>query len=175
MGVASRGFSGVLLTLFLTYSAAAQDWTEDLLACGQITAAADRLACYDGVAGRLSGDEPKNVVAVASPPPPAAEPEPEPAEAGSSTLGEKYLERPKRQKKEKPADVDVVVTKVDRDARGRMRYYLENGQIWRQAEDRSVSKPRSIPTPAKIKVGFLGSHAIRIDGTKSSIKVRRVK
>ncbi len=175
MAFVSRTCLGLVITAILAGGANAQDWEKSLLACGQLSGAAERLACYDRIAGQVRRGSPQPPPGEALPPPEPTNPKPAVVQGESDRLGEKYLERTKRKKKEKPQDFEVVVTRVDRDARGRMRYFLENGQIWRQAIDRSVSKPRSLPIAAKIKVGFLGSHAIRIEGTKSSVKVKRVK
>ncbi|MEM7280203.1 MAG: hypothetical protein AAF438_01035 [Pseudomonadota bacterium] len=163
------------VTLTLSPAIYANDLEGKIALCAGISDPSERLACFDGLAAGKA--LPAAPASVAGPTKPAEQPTPTPtvADDGTEALGEKYLERSKREKKEKKTNYDVVVAKVDKDTRGRLRYYLESGQIWRQTEVRNVSRPRSLPTPATISVGFLGSHAIRIQGVKSSVKVKRVK
>ena len=59
-------------------------------------------------------------------------------------------------------------------AKGR-RYTLQNGQVWEQTDDATLSSGRKTDVPVKIKPGVLGVWYMQIKGYNAQAKVRRVK
>lgn len=52
-------------------------------------------------------------------------------------------------------------------------FYMENGQVWRQLDDRRVRMPRGDDNWAEIRRGAMGSYLLRVNGEGRAIAVRR--
>jgi len=187
----SRTSKTILLSAGLIASAAilpstASGQTPDVLAklyeCKALTDNAARLNCYDAAAGRVeAAQQTGELVAIDRE---AAE------EIQRDSFGFNIPSLPKislfnranKDKKDAPsakADFDEVVfpiKSVRKMNNGRVKFYLENGQVWQQTQDKRVPKIRSGQTYSlQIKKAALGSFMGRVNGKGSGIRIKRVK
>ncbi len=74
--------------------------------------------------------------------------------------------------------VTLTLKKTEKGPYKKTIFYFENGQIWKQTESRNIyiPKPRHSQTnTATIKKAAFGSYLLSIDGTKQSVRVKRVQ
>lgn len=144
--------------------AAAQSSAPDLNTCAPITTQAERLACYDKLAGRsppqpaaTSQPAPTPTAPVASPPPPGS----------PEAFGLYAAEHPTAPK----SNLDSIAGKVvdlSHDSYGRETISLEGGAVWQLAgSDALLAKGDSVT----IKRGALGSYMM----TTPAGRVHRVR
>jgi len=143
---------------------------DELKRCAVVKSGTRRLSCYDD--GYIGAEEPmsgREVTVTAS--------EPVRVAPAKSTEGRVAAEKPDDfGKRERPTDpveyieaeiVDVMTNKQ------RIDYLrLDNGQIWREAEDFRVRY--KVGKRVRIEKAMLGSYNLRFDGLKKLVKVRRV-
>jgi hypothetical protein len=66
------------------------------------------------------------------------------------------------------------ITGVDTDAVGRLTFYLENGQAWKQIETKRFRITEDRPM-AVIRHGALGSFKLSVEDGSRSTRVKRIK
>lgn len=150
--------SGIVLFLagvMAVGSTAAADDTA-LAQCVSIDDAEQRLACYDGIAGRVSNGGES-----------ADSPEPITEDYGAEQLSKDNPDR----KVEKP--VLVKVTACRRDDRRKYYFYLENGQVWRQNDDDRLRFKECNFNATIVRDGF--GYKLQIEGQKRRTRVKRVQ
>lgn len=70
--------------------------------------------------------------------------------------------------------VTLTLARMSERPNGRMRFFMENGQVWVQTDTGPVRvKSRDLPTSATIRKAALGSFLMRIDGYGRAIRVSR--
>jgi hypothetical protein len=150
--------------------------------CIGISSSADRLACYDRLAGRVSAPKAAPVTAAPAPaatvatPPPAAAVAATPAPAAAPTAEDFGLSQvQKAAGSSSPPEIKSVSAKVARFGRspnGRTQVTLDNGQVWEYQDD--PDSLLSIGDSVTIKHAALGSFML-LTPTKLSHRVSRVK
>ena len=79
---------------------------------------------------------------------------------------------------EKPKDDFSITAKIlNVNKRGNYKIYitLDNGQIWRSVKDIYDRAPVSKGQKVSISEGFMSGYVMKVDGKKTSLRVRRVK
>ena len=130
-------------------------------ACADIETDAERLACYDGAVGRLKAAEESGELATVS----REEVETVRKESfGFSIPSLPSLALPKLGSSEK-ADLDRIeagIKSIQRSRDNRLLVTLDNGQVWRQIDDKPVRyRKKSPPETAEIKTAALGSFRMK--------------
>lgn len=146
--------------------------TDAVYACASIAADTERLACYDGAVGRLKAAEESGELATVS----REEVEQVRKESfGFSIPSLPSLALPKLGSSEK-ADLERIETgikSIQRDRSGSVIVTLDNGQVWRQIDDKSVRFNRKKPPEtAQIKTAALGSFRMQL-GNGPVFRARR--
>lgn len=172
----------VLLTVVVAGNAQ-NDPIAELYECRAIPGKVDRVNCYDQIMDVYSGvqseDEPSGIESeTVTPLVKATE---EAAENVGNTdpafdarnLGRKYLREAAGD--DAPESLAVILADAEKDSKGRWRFALENGQVWRQIEARYLKVPDRFPVDASLIPGSLGSFALKIGDRGKPVKVRRVK
>ncbi|HEY6621714.1 MAG TPA: hypothetical protein VIY68_19405 [Steroidobacteraceae bacterium] len=150
------------------------DLHKALAPCIDISSSADRLACYDKLAGRDSEPKARPSVA-ASAPAPAAPVAAAPVPAAAPT--EEDFGRSKLQmaaNSRSPPEIKTVTAKVAAFGRSpnlRTQVTLDNGQIWEYQDEPDALL--SIGDSVTIKHGTLGSFLL-LTPAKHSHRVRRI-
>lgn len=155
----------------------AADLAASVATCSKIESPDARLACYDAIAMPVGPD------AVAEPPVEAVLPaEPEPAPVVESTFdaeemfgkSEHEIQEAVRERSGEARLERLVATAQDvrKLANGRLSIKLDNGQEWRQV----VAKQFRVRAGDVIEIrsGRIGSFFLKVEGSKRSIRVRRV-
>jgi len=168
--------------------------------CRQITDSVTRLTCLDSAAAALSlvlEGAPQSTAVVEAPAAPAAvseEPEepkwarapkprkvPEPkVEVAENTPKEKKPPLWARVLRPDDGSADdlyaVNVIRITRNGAGRIFFYTEEGQVWRQTQLVEVKPPKTLPAGAVIQRSLTGSPKISFDDVPGkSYRVRRVE
>ena len=79
---------------------------------------------------------------------------------------------------EKPKDDFSITAKIlNVNKRGNYKIYitLDNGQVWRSVKDIYDRAPVSKEQKVSISEGFMSGYVMKVDGKKTSLRVRRVK
>jgi len=159
--------SALLLSFAATSSVAAESARD----CARIESATERLACYDVAFGaeadakqrsadELAGD---SAAAAAAASTTAQRSKPDEADFGFT-----------KQKTETEGEsLTSTISGLSRDAYKRRVFELENGQVWRQIEYKSLSV--DVGDVAVIRHGSFSSYKLYIGDTKRWTRVRRFK
>lgn len=143
-----------------------------LAPCIGISSSADRLACYDKLAGRVSAPK---AAPVAAAPAPAASVAAAPAPAAAPTAEDFGLSNvQKAASSSSPPEMKSVTAKVagfGHSPNRRTQVTLDNGQVWEYEDD--PDSLLSIGDSVTIKRAALGSF-ILLTPTKHSHRVRRI-
>ena len=131
---------------------------DDLARCNSIDDAGERLACYDAASGRNAEERPV-----------AAEPE---VSALSDDIGQEQITQGDRPDDESTL-VRGTVTNCQRDASGRYYFYFENGQVWKQKDERKL-RHRSCSFDVLITRDFFG-YRMQVVGEENEIRISRVR
>ena len=117
----TRPHKAILILLVAIYAApgAAQslDAVEELKACAAVTDKEARLACFDALGERVLSEEPAN-----SEPPQAATLQPIPEDFGRT----------------QEVEYAVSITSCRQGGSGTWFFFLENGQVWKEANKRNL-------------------------------------
>jgi hypothetical protein len=142
---------------------------EAVVACRAITDAAQRLACFDGAAARLAEAEKSGEIVVVS----RAQAQAARRQAfGFSLPSLSIFDRTGR-----PEEVDRVSGQVERayqNANAKWVVVLEDGAVWEQIDNESVSRKPKPGSKAEIRRAALGSFFMNLDGQRA-VRARRVK
>ena len=142
----------------------------DLARCAAITADTVRLACFDALArepGSQSNAE-------------RASPEPAVAESTEATLetagndnafGAELIGGSRAQG---PDRIENRLVGEFTGWRGNTTFTLENGQVWRQAEDGRLSFRSDSPL-VTIRRGAFGTYRLTVEGVNRAVRVRRIE
>ncbi|MGI9342564.1 MAG: hypothetical protein ACR2QV_06915, partial [Gammaproteobacteria bacterium] len=143
--------------------------------CAQISAAQERLACFDRAFG--TGGETESAA-------PATAAGPEDAGAAVATAaGTAAVAQPApkdadfgRQKSKAEVEGESLTSglaAIGKDAYDRLIFELDNGQLWRQVEYKRF--PIEAGQVVEIRHGALGSYKLYVKGKKRWTRVRRVE
>jgi len=161
-------------------------------ACAAIEADAARLACYDAIyrdvtaATRTPGDDavPRSaepgtgaastaaVATAASTGAVAARSAPDPAVDFGLTEQQKAVKQPDA--KRRPQEIQGVVREVKKIAVDRWAFFLENGQLWQQAESTS-RQPFKTGDSIQIREAAMSSYLATGPNSGGSVRVRRAR
>ena len=146
-----------------------------LAPCIGISSSADRLACYDKLAGRVSAPKAAPVAATAAPAAAATSVAAAPAPAAAPTAEDFGLSKvQKAASSTSPPEIKSVNAKVagfGHSPNRRTQVTLDNGQVWENEDD--PDSLLSIGDSVIIKRAALGSF-ILLTPTKHSHRVRRI-
>ena len=187
--VVPRALLGAFVVLGVSALAcAAESIPADLERCATIAEDAERLACYDQLAGRAlpapaATDMARPVAESPTETPPVAAvvQRPAPAVAPSEPVAAKTLDDIDSETSPNAiadeADELLVrarVTRCEKDARKKYYFVFDNGQVWKQAQSGRVSHRASRPR-ITIKRGALGSFRLSVEGLNRTVRVERIK
>ena len=145
-------------------AAQAQNITADLKACRQLADGARRLACYDAVSLPAAAPAIAAPAAVATPPVVAAAP--------GAKFGQESVRAPAG-----TPDLRRIESRIRGKFAGwepNSRIELENGQVWRIADDSSAIYELQNPK-ATVHRGMLGAFFLEIEGVGFQMRVVRVR
>ena len=146
----------VAVLLLASASALADDAA--LLKCRAVADVAARVACYDAIP--VGAAKPAGAAAAAAP---AARPE------------ENFGLEAVKQREAQPRSVQGTIA-GDFDGWGPgSQIRLTNGQVWRIVDGSEAVLPRRSDVKVSIERNLFGTIFLRVDGTNSSAKVRRVQ
>jgi len=136
----------ILITLPLLLAGPAHaDLGEELRRCGAIEAPAERLACYDGLAGRA----------------------PEPPE-------ESFGRPAPDLRREAPSEIRSTLVGLSRDPYGYALLRLANGQLWK-LEELDHMRPRGSEIPVTIERTTLGGYHLNVGGYSAKYRATRLE
>lgn len=153
------GGIGAAIALAPVASRAQADVTaESLRRCAAIERGVERLDCYDAIAQSLASDpqerrEPEEPSAAS-----------DGAEFGAELLGD-------------GTDTQEIHSRIVGEFsgwRGNTEFRLENGQVWRQAEQDRVIYSLTAPA-VTIRRGAFNTYRLSVEGVRRSIRVRRIR
>lgn len=173
--VISAGFAAMLL---LPATATAQDTPalDGLFACEAIADAAEQLACFRTETTKLRAPSapipspvpPRNV----TPPPVMASPPPTPQKAAEP----EFAPLPKEKSEAKaPKSRTLAIQSTSRNAKGNLRFTLENGEVWLQIERARLRFGDDAPDMLTIKRRSFGSFTATVNGKRPSFRIRRIR
>lgn len=81
----------------------------------------------------------------------------------------------KERRPEEPDFIDIVIVSISRTKLGKLVYRTEDGQVWRQSDNRRPPAYRKTPFAARVKKGALGSFFIKPDDGGYAVRVQRQK
>lgn len=159
----------------------ARDALSDLVKCGDIAGAVERLKCVD--------DAMPGARSVLSTPAPRAEAAPTQTESGGGVLSWFGLSRPATSEDfGKPpvpvasanevTSINAKLTEFAKNAHGRGIFLLDNGQTWKQVEGDTTEMPdleTGKPLGVTIEVGLAGGYDLTVEGHTRMVKVRRLR
>ncbi len=188
-----------LATVANTGLAVADESEFPLLKCRAIADDSKRLACYDtlaessraaqariAAAGKSrenlqeklqekSQKKTKAVAALAPSSEKAPATQAAPATPAQPVFGEEDLPRERRAASEQDVElIQVNVVEMKLNAFGKALFYLENGQVWEQA-DRLRPRRYTTPFAATIRRAAMGSYMIQKDDSTVRMRVQRKK
>jgi hypothetical protein len=137
---------GVLLPV-MTVPAFAQTGVQDkLMDCANVPDGAQRLACFDALTVELK-------------------------QASDTSFG---AQAAKPVKPAEPDRVSLAVSALDKGADGKLRFTMENGQVWRQVDTTRLPSARKGPWTAEIRKAAFGTFLLSLNNG-GAIRVERVK
>lgn len=138
-----------------------------LAACRALTQDAARLACFDAAASRLVAAERSGEIVVVD------RERVRTARRQAFGLRLPSLDMLRRGQPEEPIqEVSLVLAGARQDASGKWVLRTEEGQVWRQIDDRRLFRAPARGAKAEVRRAALGSFFMNIDG-QSAIRVRR--
>ena len=157
---ASFKFRPIHLAGLLFLSIPIFSYNSDIQRCIDTTDATERLGCYDSLFKENKLTQEASII-------------PKKQEA---------IKKDEQKKKdyglEKPKDDFSITTKIlNVNKRGNYKIYitLDNGQVWRSVKDIYDRAPVSKGQKVSISEGFMSGYVMKVDGKKTSLRVRRVK
>lgn len=141
------------LLLFASGAALADDAA--ILKCRELADSSSRLACYDAIE-----------LGVTAPKPAAA-----PAKAAEQSFGIEAV----KQRQEQPSAIESTIVGQFDGWRPNAQITLANGQVWRIIDGSEAVLPPTTNQKVRIERNLFGTLFLKVEGTNSSAKVRRVK
>lgn len=140
--------------------------------CARIDAPMERLSCYDQLAGREPAPAAMATPLEMSSPAPALE-----APKSEEELRAEFEEQSRLARSGNTPSITSGITEIVIDRHDRLTLILDNGQVWRQLSgDRPFRvNSKKPPQSATIMQGAVGSYKLKLDDSRQSIRVRRVK
>lgn len=169
------------INTLLSFSAVAAAVGDGFSDCARIESDSERLACYDAVyrnkskinetgamvskpASAVSDTEPREVMPG----------EPQSTQSERQTAPEKEFGLPKAPDPEALQVLRSSVVRTSKTSMGQPVFFLENGQVWVQAESHRLLIPKP-PVAAEITPGHFGAYFMRLGENSVLIKVKRIK
>jgi hypothetical protein len=155
---------------------------KDLVACAELDAAGDRLACFESLIEAARPAVSATPIETAP-----AELAVESAEPGASTAaGVEQPASPERGKattfglprpnqETPPRSMDLTVERVERDSRDRMIFHMQDGSVWRQTKFEYLSHPGKEAFAVEISRGMMGDYHLRVNGRGRMTRVERIQ
>lgn len=140
-----------------------------LARCRAIVSPELRLACFDNV----SGEESRPATVVPGVPVTTTGGTQSKAIATRGSTPKIVREKPPRSTE--PSEFPVAIVRANVDGLGRVLFFLDNKELWRQDTPELLSIGTKFPRKAEIKKGRLGSYTIRLEGQASRIPVSFVR
>lgn len=172
----------ILTAGFTAHPALAQQLPEsrsiiDLQKCLEIQSDNERLVCYDLFAKTLQTNlEDGSVVVVDTAAIESQIEEDFGLDGNKSENLRNALNIPTSEAEQNDNDeLTVKITEARKLSNKRVRFYLENGQVWEQTDSAYVYLPKNEENTVNIKSGSLGSFKLRVNGKGRTIRVRRLK
>ncbi|MGY8986362.1 MAG: hypothetical protein ACKVIX_07000 [Sphingomonadales bacterium] len=180
-------FNKILVTLsflfllagfvFLGQSNTAQSQTEDFSKCENLKDTSDRLECFEIV---LRGMRDKRSTPYKiSPASPSQLDESTRAAVEPSGLNGKFDDfgKPVEKREIEEEDMTANVTKFNEDANGKIMFYLDNGQVWKETDGSYLKIPGSIKDIGKVTIykGSFGGYRIKVINNAKDGRVKRLK
>jgi len=181
--------AGAALLVAPAQAESTQDVLAQIAKCSDIAAATERLDCYDNAARTA-----KAALAAPAQSPDqqvVAKTTKEGEDEGGGVLSWFGLTRPTTKAEEfgKPpappeagpkeiTEISAGVIEMAKNAYGRALFVLDNGQVWKQidGDQSSVDEPKSGEAmKVTIEKALFGSYALKVEGRRGIVKVRRVK
>lgn len=75
-------------------------------------------------------------------------------------------------------DLGVIegrVTKVTKDAYGRLVFHFDNGQVWRQFQKRYFPHPKNGEFDVTISEGMMGDYRLQVEGVGRKVAIKRLR
>ncbi|PCI48259.1 MAG: hypothetical protein COB49_06145 [Alphaproteobacteria bacterium] len=155
-------------------NSARADQLQSFMVCANITEDIKRLACFDGASKKM----PEPATGVAAVAEPQAVREKQIADFGKKQLRKSPVkEVRKAQKKEDDKGLKAIkltVVDVAYTITKKFVLFMENGQIWKQKEDKKVRLPKG-KFEVVIKKGLIGGYNMTIPSKRTFIRVKRLK
>lgn len=164
---------GGMLALPVGASVARQDPVAAFHACQRMADNEMRLTCFDAID---FGD-----TAPVRPPGKSADKSPDKAPVArdrveSGGFGAESIKPSQKKLDERPGSLTATLVEVRINRNGKAVFVLDNGQVWHQikGDSNKILLPREVKgLEVIIKRKLLGSFALRLKGTKNSVRVRR--
>jgi len=169
--------TGLIFSLSSAQDSSTLDPLSNVKKCVKVQIDSSRLACFDAAVGELSGAVDTGEVLI---------------------IDKEIIEQSKKENfglvNQDKSDIDTVfekknvsaktensnlivnpIMKVEKNARKRAIFYLENGQVWEQTQSGYVYVNKKKQNIAHIKKAALGGFKLRINDKGTLIRVRRIK
>jgi len=140
---------------------------ESLLACRAITAAEDRLACFDRASEAFDTAERQGELAVVDQ---AQARETRTRLFGLNLEGANLWGRLRQD--ERIDAIETTLTSAGRDANGKAVLVLADGSTWRQVDSERINARLAPGASVRIRQAAVGSYLLSVDGTRS-VRARR--
>jgi len=171
--------SAALICLACAAPSLAAEPLAALLACRNLAAPAERLACFDRESGKLAPGQveaagPQGPTPIPAPAVAAAHlPTPAPAPAPTPDPNQQFGLPPHPVVENKVSAIETHIKGLSPGAGGRVVFTLDNGQVWGELEPDGdlQAKPGDLAT---ISRGWLGSYWLQVKSGRAS-KVSRVR
>jgi hypothetical protein len=159
-----RLFTSLLAAAVMTMAAdAAPSLEVSIGQCAAKTNAAERLACYDGIAQRLAAPTAGSVA-------PAVQTE---AQFGAETLDEGS--QPAISQPQPLKEIHSTIAKLTFSILRRAVVTLDNGQVWRQIEGDSTQFRGKEGEKVTVKRAIFSSYSLVLEDRNQMIKVQRIR
>ncbi len=180
--IRTLGFSALLLVS----SAQAETLSNALKSCGQVQNSLKRLVCYDKIVNEMNryGDLdqlmsiPAPLSATPSQAPAAKNNVPQQTQSSApakveSAYDDFGLEAQRRSEELRNQKMYAKVVKIEKNARKKRIFFLDNGHVWRETE--GISLQIKVGQSIYIERGALGSFHLSRDDVNRRIRVKRDK
>lgn len=171
---------GIAIALGLSSNALAKNEKDVIISlqkCQLIQEDNSRLTCFDKAVSELTGAvKSKDILVIDKSEIVEAQEDSFGKNQDATTQLQKIIEKEKLESEvETQKELVSIISKVEKRSNNRLRFHLENGQIWDQIESKLISVSKKKQSAAHIKKAAFGSFRLRINGKGSPIRVKRIK